>query len=85
METQFKILVFGNPKNYKFVDLNRLNRGLYESYTPVVFEKDTTVENIKEIYGYILNKIQLSNFIANLNNCTLIDIEITIKSNENGK
>lgn len=75
---KFKTLMYGHI----FVDTALLNNGIYESPKPRIFLPTETIENIaKEIN--IMTKIMdnppaFSNYITNLKQCELVDIEITI-------
>ena len=64
---EFKTLTY----NGFFVDVSKLDQGIYISEIPTLYKRDTTIYSIIESYSF-LHK----DYIENLGLCTLENIEI---------
>lgn len=71
-ETQFLILMYAG----RYIDYNRLPKGLYTTHRPILFDKETTLEKLKEegkTMTDMLGKGYLSDaYFENLSNCELV-------------
>lgn len=79
MENKFKILIYASI----FVDINRLNEGIYGDLEPSLMSLDTTKESIlllaekyRAYIGYTEEDIKIIE--DNLKMCQLVDCELVI-------
>ena len=76
--TKFKTLIYMN----NYVDVNKLNSGIYSSIKPTIYSSDETMESLiektKMMQMTYSKSIVSEKYIENLKQCELIDIEITI-------
>lgn len=76
--TKFKTLIYMD----NYVDVSKLNSGIYSSIKPTIYSSDETMESLidrtKMMQMTYSKSIVSEKYIENLNQCELIDIEITI-------
>jgi hypothetical protein len=79
MEEEFKVLMYGSI----FVDINLLNKGIYRTRNPFLYDKDMTLEDLK---NRAINMKDLSRgafyedpFLKNLMQCELVKVILTIE------
>ncbi len=65
-----------------YVDVNKLNSGIYSSIKPTIYSSDETIESliekIKMMQMTYSKSIVSEEYIENLKQCELVNIEITI-------
>lgn len=76
-ETHFKVLMHSG----QYVDMSRLNGGIYPHHLPCTFQKDETIESLMKKGDEILlgSIFDINNYFENLKKCELVDIEIFMK------
>jgi hypothetical protein len=76
--TKFKTLIYMD----NYVDVNKLNSGIYSSIKPTIYSSsetiETLVENAKMMQMTYSKSIVSEEYIENLKKCELVDIEIKI-------
>ena len=81
MKKQFKTLFYING----FVDQNMLSKGIYFRKTPIIYDKDLTIEKLIEYHkktSLDIFREELSNeYLENLSKCELKLITITYEKN----
>ncbi|MPR36603.1 hypothetical protein [Salmonirosea aquatica] len=74
MNNVYKVLIFNQDT---FVDTALLDRGLYATNTPTLYEEGTTMDDIRLMYvSYHPIPDLLNTALANLNQCQLRRIEL---------
>ena len=68
MKQSFKTLIY----NGHYVDINRLNSGIYQSDKPHLFNSNATKQSLLD--DYFVDKFSNKDFTHNLNECELVDI-----------
>jgi hypothetical protein len=76
--TKFKTLIYMD----NYVDVNKLNSGIYSSIKPTIYSSDETIQSLiektKMMQMTYSKSIISEEYIENLKECELIDIEINI-------
>ena len=80
MQTNFKVLTFAK----RYVDVNRLNEGIYEAVIPFLYDEETTIdllvkraENARDIIG----KERINDkYFEMLKQCILLDFKLVAQA-----
>ena len=77
IETKLKALMYGNI----FVDVNLLQRGIYEAPKPYTCGRFQTIEGLIEQHRDALRVVgaETSDYIKNLESCKLVNITIKVE------
>ena len=80
METQFKALMIAG----QFVDADLLGKGIYFCDKPFIYDKDTTVEALKErassMVDMVGNSFLPDKYFDDLSQCELVLVTLTINA-----
>lgn len=78
MEKDFKVLT----QNGTYVDGNLLNKGIYETHKPTLYNLDTTIETLvkqAESFKMVGFSSIMASYIENIKQCTLVEVEVKKK------
>ena len=80
MQTNFKILTYAS----RYVDVNRLNEGIYETAIPFLYHSETTIDELvkrAENVRYILGDDRINGkYFEMLKQCILLDFKLVAQA-----
>lgn len=80
METNFKVLTYAN----QYMDANRLHEGLYASFIPFLYSKETTIEKLVKQAEKTQEKMGVwhinDKYFEMLKQCALLDFKLVAQA-----